>query len=54
MQGVRTKRCSKCGEVEHYKNNCRNPQANFNANYERDIVAVEDLLDETYSNVHGI
>jgi len=43
-QGVRLKTCSKCGEAGHYKNTCRNPRANFDADYEDDLIAVEDLL----------
>ena len=46
-QGVRTKRCSKCHETGHYKNTCRNPRADFDADYEGDLVAVEDLLGGT-------
>ena len=43
-QGVRSKRCSKCGEPGHYKYTCRNPRAAFDADYEGDVVAVKDLL----------
>ena len=43
-QGVRLKRCSKCGEHGHYKNTCRNTWADFDANDKGDVVLVEDLL----------
>ena len=43
-QGVQLRRCSKCRELGHYKNSCRNPRADFDADYEGDVVAVEDLL----------
>jgi len=45
MQGTTSRRCSKCGEVGHTRWTCRNPRADFNLNYEGDVVAVEDLLD---------
>jgi len=38
------KRCSKCHETGHYKNTCRNPRADFDTDYEGNVVAVEDLL----------
>ncbi|KAJ8447133.1 hypothetical protein Cgig2_022862 [Carnegiea gigantea] len=47
-QGTRCRRCSKCGEVGHTRRTCRNPRANFDANYEGDIVEVEALLDGSY------
>jgi len=43
-QGVKSKSCSKCGEIGHYMNTCWNPRANFDADYEGDVVVVEDLL----------
>uniref|UniRef100_A0A7C8YUM5 CCHC-type domain-containing protein n=1 Tax=Opuntia streptacantha TaxID=393608 RepID=A0A7C8YUM5_OPUST len=43
-QGVRTNRCSKCHEPGHKRNTCRNPRADFDADYEGDLVSVEDLL----------
>jgi len=33
-EGVRSKICSKCGELGHYKNTCRNPRTDFDADYE--------------------
>lgn len=45
-QYVKVGRWSKCGEVEHYKNKCRNPQVDFNANYKADVVFVENLFME--------
>jgi len=42
------KRCSKCGEMGHYKNTCRSPRADFDVGYEGDVVAINDLLDENY------
>ena len=38
-QGVQLRRCSKCRELGHYKNSCRNPRADFDADYEGDVVA---------------
>jgi len=32
-QGKKVKRCSKCGEVGHYKNTCQNPRADLDADY---------------------
>ena len=43
-QGVCTNRCSKCHEAGHKRNTCRNPRADFDADYEGDLVLVEDLL----------
>ena len=51
---MRLKRCSKCCELGHYKNTCRNPRANFDADYEADVVAVEDLLGEIYDHVFAM
>lgn len=48
QQGVQSKRCSKCSEVGHYKNTCRNPRADFDADYEGDLVDVADLLGGNY------
>ena len=42
------KRCSKCGDIGHYKNTCRNPRVDFDADYVGDVVAVEDLLGGNY------
>lgn len=47
-QGTRFRRCSKCGKVGHTRRTCRNPRADFDANYEGDIMEVEDLLDGSY------
>jgi len=44
MQGVRLKRCSKCGEPGHYKNTCRNLRADFNDDDEGYVVPFEELL----------
>ncbi|KAJ8447200.1 hypothetical protein Cgig2_030431 [Carnegiea gigantea] len=52
MQGTRSRRCSKCGEVGHTRHTCRNPRADFDANYEGDVVKVEDLLDGSYVPGH--
>ncbi|KAJ8428044.1 hypothetical protein Cgig2_007621 [Carnegiea gigantea] len=46
--GIRPRRCSKCGEVGHTRRTCCNPHADFDANYEGDVVEVEDLLDGSY------
>jgi len=46
-QGTRSCRCFKCG-VGHTRRTCRNPRADFNSNYEGDVVAVEDLLDGSW------
>ena len=43
-QGVRLKRCSRCGELGHYKNTCKDPRADFDADCKGDVVAIEDLL----------
>jgi len=32
-QRVRVHWCSKCHEIGHYKNNCRNPRADFDDHY---------------------
>jgi len=48
MQGTRSRRCSKCGEVGHTRRTCRNPRADFNSNYEGDVVEWR-----TYWMVHG-
>ena len=34
-------------ETGHYKNKYRNPRADFDADYEGDVVVVEDLLGGT-------
>jgi len=49
----RRNRCSKSGKVGHYKNTCINTLADFYNDYEGDVIALEDLLDGTYSSVHG-
>ncbi|KAJ8424121.1 hypothetical protein Cgig2_009705 [Carnegiea gigantea] len=51
-QGTRSRRCSKCGEIGHTRRTCRNPRADFDANYEGDIVEVEALLDGLYVPGH--
>ena len=43
-QGVRVKRCSKCGEPGHYKNSCRNRRADFADDDEGYVVAFEELV----------
>ena len=43
-QRVRPRRCSKCHDLGHYKNTCRNPRANVDDDYLRDVVTTEDLL----------
>ncbi|KAJ8429402.1 hypothetical protein Cgig2_025589 [Carnegiea gigantea] len=45
---TRSRRCSKCGEVGHTRRTYRNPCADFDANYEGNVVKVEDLLDGSY------
>ncbi|KAJ8422350.1 hypothetical protein Cgig2_015345 [Carnegiea gigantea] len=47
-QGILVRKCSKCGEVRHYRNMCRNPRANFNADETTVIVPVEDLFEGNY------
>ncbi|KAJ8435759.1 LOW QUALITY PROTEIN: hypothetical protein Cgig2_003181 [Carnegiea gigantea] len=47
-QGVQARRCSKCGEVGHYRNTCRNPRADFNADETNVVVPVEDLFEGNY------
>ncbi|KAJ8433208.1 hypothetical protein Cgig2_023160 [Carnegiea gigantea] len=39
-QGVKARRCSKCGELGHYKNTCRNSRADVDADYVGDIVPI--------------
>jgi len=51
-QGIRSQRCSKCSEVGHTRRTFRNAQANFDANYEGDVVKVEDLFDGSYITGH--
>ena len=43
-QGLKPRRCSKCGDLGHYKNTCCNPRLDFDADYPGDIVLVEDLF----------
>ncbi|KAJ8430623.1 hypothetical protein Cgig2_021585 [Carnegiea gigantea] len=43
-QALKPRRCSKCGDLGHYKNTCRNPRADFDADYPGDVVPVEDLF----------
>ena len=50
MQGLKARRCSKCGETGHYKNTCRNPWANFDADYPDDVVNAEELLVGNYQS----
>jgi len=47
-QGITCRRCSKCGEVGHTRRTCRNPHADFNSNYEGDVIAIADLLDGSW------
>ncbi|KAJ8426900.1 hypothetical protein Cgig2_024391 [Carnegiea gigantea] len=47
-QGIRCRKCFKYDEVGHTRRTCRNPCADFNANYEGDVVEVENLLDGSY------
>ncbi|KAJ8429581.1 hypothetical protein Cgig2_023787 [Carnegiea gigantea] len=47
-QGVQVLKCSKCGEVGHYRNTCRNPRADFNADETTVVVPVEDLFKSNY------
>ncbi|KAJ8421275.1 hypothetical protein Cgig2_026806 [Carnegiea gigantea] len=44
-QGIKSQRCSKCSEVGHTRRTYRNLRVDFDANYEGDVVEVEDLLD---------
>ncbi|KAJ8419655.1 LOW QUALITY PROTEIN: hypothetical protein Cgig2_016952 [Carnegiea gigantea] len=44
MQGTR---CTKYSEVGHTRRTGRNPCADFDANYEGDVLEVEDLLDDS-------
>ena len=43
-QRVRVHRCSKCHEIGHYKNTCRNPRADFDDHYAGDVVSGDDLV----------
>ncbi|KAJ8438971.1 hypothetical protein Cgig2_018882 [Carnegiea gigantea] len=36
-QGLKPRRCSKCGDLGHYKNTCRNPCADFDADYPAEV-----------------
>lgn len=47
-QGLKARRCSKCGDLVHYKNTCRNPRADFDVDYPSDVVPVEDLFSGNY------
>ena len=46
--------CKECEEVlqmwsgGHYKNTCRNLRADFDADYEGDVVVIDNLLDRNY------
>jgi len=48
MQGTRSRRCSKCGEVGHTRCTCRSPHAHLDGNCAGDVVEVEDLLDGSH------
>ena len=52
--GLKARRCSKCGESGHYKNTCRNPRADFDADYPGDVVSAEELLSGNYRNALGL
>ena len=47
-QGLKPRRCSKCGDLRHYKDTCRNLRAVVDADYPGDVVAVEDLFSGNY------
>ncbi|KAJ8431273.1 hypothetical protein Cgig2_011126 [Carnegiea gigantea] len=47
-QDKKVQRCSKCGEVGRTMCTFRNPQADFDASYESDVVQIKDLLDGSY------
>jgi len=49
-QGLKSCRCSKCGDLGHYMNACRNPFADVDADYPGDVVAVEDLFSGNYQH----
>jgi len=43
-QGIKLRRCSKCGEEGHYRSTYRNPRADFNVGHKGDLVHLEDSL----------
>ncbi|KAJ8430713.1 hypothetical protein Cgig2_000278 [Carnegiea gigantea] len=47
-QGSKPRRCSKCGDLGHYKNTCCNPRADFDADHPGDVVPMEDLFSDNY------
>ena len=47
-QGLKPRRCSKCGDLGHYKNTCRNLRADVDADHPGDVVAVEDVFRGNY------
>ncbi|KAJ8422402.1 hypothetical protein Cgig2_029226 [Carnegiea gigantea] len=49
-QGLKPRRCSKCGDLGHYKNTCRNPRADVDADYPGDVVALEAKIMEHHDN----
>ena len=51
---MKAQRFSKCGETGDYKNTCRNPRANFDADYPSDVVSAEDLLSGNGRNALGL
>ena len=48
QQGVKVTRCSNYGEVDHYRNSCRNPHADIIADHESYLVQVEGLFGGNY------
>ncbi|KAJ8434228.1 hypothetical protein Cgig2_005907 [Carnegiea gigantea] len=46
--------CLKCEEVGHYKNTCRNPRVDFNADEAIVVVHVEDLFEGSYVRRHNM
>jgi len=43
-QDVKVRKCSKCGEVGHYKNTCRNPCVDFDTDFEVDVFTFKNLF----------
>ncbi|KAJ8447962.1 hypothetical protein Cgig2_028838 [Carnegiea gigantea] len=49
-QGLKPRRCSKCGDLGRYKSTCRNPRADFDADYPGDVIPLEAKIVKHHDN----